>query len=89
MIRGWGAWLLQAHLWVVLFFLYVPILVMAAMSQGQAWTVPYTSPGEEKIVAQGGVMKIPTTQKRTIIDLQMKQVARELALRLKATSWFD
>jgi spermidine/putrescine transport system permease protein len=30
-IRGWGAWLLQAHLWLVLFFLYVPILVMAAM----------------------------------------------------------
>lgn len=31
MTKGIGAWLLQAHLWLVLFFLYVPILVMAAM----------------------------------------------------------
>lgn len=31
MTRGIGAWLLQAHLWLVLFFLYVPILVMAAL----------------------------------------------------------
>jgi hypothetical protein len=45
-------------------------------------------PGDEKIFAQGGVMKIPTMQKRTTVSMQLKQVARELSFKLKATSWF-
>jgi hypothetical protein len=44
--------------------------------------------GDERILAQGGVIRIPTVQKRTPLTLQMKQVARELAFKLKATAWF-
>jgi hypothetical protein len=45
-------------------------------------------PGEQKVLAQGGVMKIPTVSGRGTLNTQMKLAARELAFKLKSTSWF-
>lgn len=45
-------------------------------------------PGEQKVIAQGGVMKIPTVSGRGTVNTQMKLAARELAFKLKSTSWF-
>jgi hypothetical protein len=45
-------------------------------------------PGEEKIVAQGGVIRMPNTARRPTINSQIKQAARDLAFKLKATGWF-
>jgi hypothetical protein len=57
-------------------------------NSGRALFTAQLKPREERIIAQGGVMKIPTINKRTIVEVQLKQVSRELALKLKATSWF-
>jgi hypothetical protein len=45
-------------------------------------------PGQQKIIAQGGVMTIPSISKRSSELSQMKQGARQIADRLKSTGWF-
>lgn len=45
-------------------------------------------PGDQKVIAQGGVMKIPSVSGRGTVNTQMKLAARELAFKLKSTSWF-
>jgi hypothetical protein len=45
-------------------------------------------PSQQKIVAQGGVMTIPSIPKRSSELSQMKQGARQVADHLKSTGWF-
>ena len=45
-------------------------------------------PGDQQILAQGGVMKIPNVNRRGTGIIEIKQAAREMAFKLKGTSWF-
>jgi hypothetical protein len=57
-------------------------------STGKVLLTGRVIPGQQAIVAQGGVMKIPSIPKRSSELSQMKQGARQVADRLKSTGRF-
>lgn len=62
---------------------------LLAPVSGKVVTAGTLRPGEQKIVAQGGVMQIPRMSPRQLMLPQMRQGAREVVYRLKSTGWFQ
>jgi len=67
----------------------VPYLDFAVLVPGTGKTLlrGRLEPGQQQVVGQGGVMKIPRVTNNPSDLSQIKQGAREITYRLKSTGW--